>query len=257
VNCAVLMDIQELIDRYAAGERNFSSIGTFQQLKVPKGTNLSGANFQRCRFYEVELSEVNLSDSDLSGIVCESTNFRNTNLRFANISSATFWEGTDLSYADLSFANLSQLTVEDATFNGSNMSGVDLSQAYIKGASFQAVNLTQATLRDAWISSSDFRGANLANVDLSEMKTWASNETNGANLDRTVMPSIPAQKVEWGSTNVDLMRLISGEDIEAMKEDYLQFGDRISAIKFLRAKTGLDLAQAKSVIDLIMSQMKI
>lgn len=252
------MNIQELLERYADGERDFSSVGMLRQLKVPGGQNLSGISLRGCNFHEVDLSEVNLAGADLSGVVCQSTSFRNADLRGANISVATFWEGTDLSGADLSFANLSQLTVEDAIFQQASLVGVDLSKAYIKVANFQAVNLMHANLDDAWISSSDFQGANLAGVDLSRMKQWTLNETSGANCDGAIMPGSQFSKDELSATttNTNLLSQIRKEDIEIMKKDYLRFGDRLGAIKFFRGKTGSDLAQAKSAVDSIMVQME-
>lgn len=253
-----MMNIQELLNQYAAGQRNFSSVGVFRQLKVPRGQNLSGINLRGCHFNEVDFSEVNLAGADLSRIVCQFTSFRNADLRGANLSAATLWEETDFSGADLSFADLSQLSVEDAIFQAANLVGIDLSQAYIKGANFQTVNLIQANLRDAWISSSNFRGANLASVDLSKMKQWTLNEIDGANCDGVIMPGSQSPRDESSTTNIntDLLSQISEEDIELMKKDYLRFGARLGAIKFLRGKTGLDLAPAKDAVDLLMSQME-
>jgi uncharacterized protein YjbI with pentapeptide repeats len=249
------MDTQELLNRYTAGERDFSSVGAFRQLKVPKGQNLSSINFRGCVFNEVDFSEVNLAGADLSGVTCQYTSFRNADLRAANISAATFWEETDLSDADLSFANLSKLTVEDAIFQGAILIGADLSEAYIKGADFRAVNFSQVNLCHTWISNSDLRSSNLSNVDLSRMRQWAANETSGAKLDGVIMPAAQSPKNTLSAT-IDLLTQISPDDIETMKRDYLQFHDRISAIKFLRKQTAWDLDQAKSAVDLIMSQMK-
>jgi uncharacterized protein YjbI with pentapeptide repeats len=252
------MDIQELLERYAAGERDFSFVRSFKNLQVPRSQDLSGINFQGCRFHDVDFSQVNLAGAELAGIVCSSTSFRNANLRGATISAATFWEETDFSEADLSFANLSKLTVEDAIFQRAILISSDLSESYIKGADFQAANLTQSNLRDAWISSSNFRGANLAGTDLSIMKEWSLNETNGANFDEALMPGSQSLGNESNTTNIDpsLLSLISTEDIEIMKKDYLRLGDRLGAIKFFRGKTGLDLAPAKSAVDSIMEQMQ-
>jgi uncharacterized protein YjbI with pentapeptide repeats len=255
----VKMDIQELLERYAAGERDFSFVRSFKNLKVPQSQNLSDINFQGCRFHEVDFSQVNLAGAELTGIVCSATSFRNANLRGANISAATFWEETDFSEADLSFANLSKLTVEDAIFQRAILISSDLSESDIKGADFQAANLTQSNLRDAWISSSNFRDANLAGTDLSIMKDWSLNETNGANFDEAVMPGSQSSRDESTNTTIidpSLLSLISTEDIEIMKKDYLRFGDRLGAIKFFRGKTGLDLAPAKSAVDSIMDQMQ-
>ena len=247
------MDIQELIDRYSTGERDFSFIQALKHFKVPRGQDLSGIILRKCNLHEVDFSEAILADADLSGITCSHVSFRNANLRSANISGATFWEETDLSGADLSFANLRNLTVEDAIFRGAILTSADLSNSYIKVADFRAANLAKVNLRDAWISSSNLRDADLAGVDLSIMKQWTLNETAGAKLDGTIMPGSPISKDELNTTSEILVQ-ICPEDIEIIKKDYLRFGDRLGAIKFLRGQTGWDLPQAKSAIDSVVAQ---
>lgn len=249
------MDIQELFERYAAGERDFPAIRWVDNLKVPKFQDLSGINFRACHFHGVDFSDAILVGANLSEIFCSSTSFRNADLRGAVINAATFWEETDLSGADLSFANLNKLTVEDAIFQRSILVGVDLSEAYIKGANFQAATFTQSNLRDAWISSSNLRDADLSGVDLSVMRQWALNETAGANLEDTIMPNSQVSRDEQHSPS-DLLHQIRPEDLEMMKREYLQFGDTLGAIKFLRGQAGWDLAQAKSAVDLIMAQWR-
>jgi hypothetical protein len=97
------------------------------------------------------------------------------------------------------------------------------------------------------------RDADLAGVDLSIMKQWTLNETAGAKLDGTIMPSSPILKDELNTTPETLLQ-ICPEDIEVINKNYLQFGDRLGAIKFLRGQTGWDLRQAKSAIDSIVAQ---
>ena len=50
------MDIQELIDRYSTGEKDFSSIQALKHLKVPRGRNLSGITLRGCNLDEVDFS---------------------------------------------------------------------------------------------------------------------------------------------------------------------------------------------------------
>jgi uncharacterized protein YjbI with pentapeptide repeats len=249
------MNIEELLERYSAGERDFSSIRALKHLKVPRSQDFSGISLQGCNLHEVDFSEVILVGADLSGVTCSQANFRNANFRSANISAATLWEETDLSGTDLSYANLRKLTVEDAIFQGAVLIGADLSESYIKGADFRSASFATVNLHDAWISSSNFRDADLAGVDLSTMKQWALNETAGAKFDGAIMPGSQPLKDDL-NTAPEILKQIHPEDIEIIKKDYLQFGDQLSAIKFLRRKTGWDLSQAKSAVDLIWAQLR-
>ncbi len=249
------MNLEELLERYSAGQRDFSSIQALKHVKMPRGKDLSGINFQGCRFHEVDFSDVILVGANLIGVTCSYTNFRNTNLRSANISTATLWEATDLSGADLSYANLRKLTVEEAVFQGAILTGADLSESYIKIADFRSASFAKVNLRDAWISSSNFRDADLAGVDLSTMKQWTLNETAGAKFNEAIIPGLQPLKNEPNAAP-EILKQIHPEDIEIIKKDYLQFGDHLSAIKFLRGKTGWDLSQAKSAVDCIRAQLR-
>jgi hypothetical protein len=93
------MDASELLERYAAGERNFI------------GVELSGA----------DLRDAKLSNADLTG-----TNLRNVNLKNADLSNATLI--ATLTAADLSNANLS----------GARLSG-DLTEADLSGAKWNGI----------------------------------------------------------------------------------------------------------------------
>ena len=62
---------EELLDRYAAGERNFA-----------------GIKIKRRRRTRIDLTRVNLSGIDLSGAYFSGTNFSGANLSSANFSGA-------------------------------------------------------------------------------------------------------------------------------------------------------------------------
>jgi hypothetical protein len=69
---------------------------------------------------------------------------------------------------------------------------------------------------------------------------------------------MPNSQVSRDEQNVasDLLHQIRPEDLEMVKTEYLQFGDTLGAIKFLRRQAGWDLSQAKSTVDLIIAQWR-
>lgn len=126
----IRLSTDELIKRYAAGERNFVN-----------------ANL-RCALLETRnLSEANLSWSKLSW----------ANLSEANLSTA------NLTAADLSEANLSQANLRQTCLVGTNLTKANLSMADLRGA-----NLSRACLSETNLTHADLRGANLSKADLSE-----------------------------------------------------------------------------------------
>lgn len=99
-----LLKTDELLRRYALGERNFSN-----------------ANL-RCAL----LSEQNLSQSNLS----------NVKLNFANLSGANL-SGADLTGVDLSDANLSGANLSDANLHRANLTRANLNEANLVGTNIE------------------------------------------------------------------------------------------------------------------------
>lgn len=107
LNCGFQkMTADEVLTRYAAGERNFREVNLTDEI-------LSWA----------DLRGADLSGADLSG----------ANLNWANLSRANL-TAADLSRADLAWANLKAANLSRANLSGADFSGADLSQAKWSGA---------------------------------------------------------------------------------------------------------------------------
>ena len=90
-----LMDAQELLERYNAGERNLA------------GVNLRQASLAEAILYHADLSGANLAEASLE----------RANLQWATLSKA------DLSRANLTEANLTNAILSGADLSGANLSG--------------------------------------------------------------------------------------------------------------------------------------
>lgn len=114
---------EELLERYAAGERNFSNCEFW-------GNNeLRGANLEDIILINSDLAEQYLSGANLSGAGLEQTLFNGANLTKANLCGA-FLNG--------------------ANFIGANLTGAYLINAWkIEFTNFCQTNLTNAILRNA------------------------------------------------------------------------------------------------------------
>lgn len=137
--CLASLKSDELIKRYAAGERNFINANlrcaSIAHLKLSEA-NLSYAKLNLANLSEADLSKANLTAADLSE---------------ANLS------GADLSQAYLVRTNLTKADLQLADLRGANLRGANLSE----------VNLSHADLRGANLASSDLRGANFHFCNLS------------------------------------------------------------------------------------------
>lgn len=110
------MNKDELLRRYAAGERNFSGV-------VLRDADLSGANLERVIFDGADLSNTNLVDANL--------------------------DSADLSNADLTNANLSGANLYCSKMYGANFTNANLSNANLTSIIFDGANLTFAHMTNA------------------------------------------------------------------------------------------------------------
>ncbi|MEG4403932.1 pentapeptide repeat-containing protein [Microcoleus vaginatus GB2-A3] len=202
------MDAQELITKYAAGERDFTAIllceanlsridlsgANFSEailsLTNMSGTNLSNANMRKAKLNVARLSGANLYKANLSGAILNVANLIRADLREAQLVEATMIRSelirADLSSANLTGANLSEADLREATLREANLEQADLSGAHLRGASLIAANLERANLHRADLSRADLRGVNLCNAELRQANLSQANlsgaDLRGANL---------------------------------------------------------------------------
>ena len=130
------MTAEELLERYAAGERNFSG------LSIDASDELCGAN---------------LSYTDFGGAYFDQLLLENTNLKRSNLRGAVF-SLVSLSLANLEGADLCGASIGLSDLGGANLTDSNLSGAYLEGTSFGFANLTRANLSGAQVSDrTDFR----------------------------------------------------------------------------------------------------
>src|SRR5919202_716579 len=179
------MTVEELLKKYAAGERNFAGINLTEANL--SGVNLSGANLSKtnltgaklniARLSGAHLGGANLTDADLNVAYLVRVDLKRAALTGAKMIRAELIRA-ELSGANLCRVNLSGATLTEATLRGANLSGADL-----RGTELRQANLTQAVLSGADLSGVNLRwailsGCNLRWADLSEAKL------SGADLSR-------------------------------------------------------------------------
>ena len=129
------MDVSELYQRYAAGERDFP------------GIDLSNANLNIAGSEDYEpglndLSGINLGGANLERATIDYVNLSDANLQSANLTGASLYEmkliGADLSDAILDYAEIA----------------ADLTDAIVRGASLECTRIVGANF-----TRTDFTGA--------------------------------------------------------------------------------------------------
>lgn len=110
---SIKMTAEELLQRYAAGQRDFQG---------------------------VNLSEEILSWADLTGANLSGANLRGVILNWANLSQVQL-RGANLSNSDLNWANL-----EQADLTGANLSGAEVSATNLNGADWSGAIMPDGTI---------------------------------------------------------------------------------------------------------------
>ncbi|WP_373537757.1 pentapeptide repeat-containing protein [Microcoleus sp.] len=181
------MDAEELLRRYADGERAFEGVD-LRRVDLCNA-NLSGINLRNSYIEEIGLIHINLSGANLEGI-----DLRDIVLENANLSAVNMIE------ANLSEVNLMCANITDAIFNGACLSNVRLLYANLSRSIFRNTNMNEVDFDGANLVDADFRDAKDAYLDdiyifdpylrYAAVKPVHPNliERGGAIFCRTIMP---------------------------------------------------------------------
>ncbi len=135
----VYIPLQEVVERYQAGERNFAGIGLYSQAsRMLKDADLSGINLSGADLSQIKLEKTNLSGACLRGTDFVYSDLRSVNLSHADLSHANlrccYWINVDFSHACMARAVLFESELTDANLFGTNLEAIILIHSCLKGA---------------------------------------------------------------------------------------------------------------------------
>jgi len=145
------MTVEELLERYAAGERDFTG---------------------------VKLFGIRLMDKVLRGIILKEADLRDA-----------YFDWSTLSYADLSYADLRGSHLGEASLGRANLEGVDLSHAVFGQTTLREANLSHAKLERAILTETSFDKANLSYANFTGAIDFNIRRCKGAIFCETIMPN--------------------------------------------------------------------
>ncbi|MGB3637228.1 MAG: pentapeptide repeat-containing protein [Rivularia sp. (in: cyanobacteria)] len=154
---------EELLERYADGERNFAGIELIQSDGVPLDSSI-----------------------DLEGAVLRDINLRGAYLRQACLIEADL-TGADLFGAYLELADLDRAIIRDANLFSANLSWCHLTQADLRGTDLNRMNANKALFRGAVIDGFSFAiliDTNFQDAYIAPNVIWSY----GNFVYRTIMP---------------------------------------------------------------------
>ncbi|MGC9505905.1 pentapeptide repeat-containing protein [Baaleninema sp.] len=202
------MTLKELLERYAAGERDFGAIVLSEanlsridlrdanlshailSIANLSGANLGGANLSYAKMNVTRLSGANLVRANLRGTILNVANMIRANLSHADLKEAALIRAemirANLSQADLTGANLNAADLRESTLRQTDLSGANLNESDLRGSSLVAAILVNANLIGTDFSKADLSGADLSNCELRHARLHRANlsgaSLRGANL---------------------------------------------------------------------------
>ena len=145
------MDREELLRRYAAGERDFSGIKSWDSHSDGidlSGADLSGNMMDEVYFARSILKGVSFRNAELAQSCLNAADLTDADLRGANLIYTTF-SSANLTNADLRRAKFHETSFDRANLTGANLSGANLARCIFWEANLTGANLEGASLRKA------------------------------------------------------------------------------------------------------------
>ncbi len=133
--------VQDLLERYEAGERNFARI-QLRQADL-RGINLSGANLEQADLRGANLIRANLSGSQLEDSYLNEASLDDANLDHCGLSRAILLK-TSLINANLKRADLTKTYLSGSLLLNSNLEEANLAGAYLSGVQIFGANCRKA-----------------------------------------------------------------------------------------------------------------
>ena len=207
------MDAAELLERYTAGQRDFTEAVEFQHV------DLSGMDLSGIRLSESYFTYVNLTNANLSG----------ASLRGAKISGDSILKGTNMASIDLSYAG-----IQGSYLTGVNLENADLSYAAIINSTLYNVNLSGASLKNTFLHDVGLLGTTLTGIQKGEVRRRGANLViNTGKLEKsdsdifsqlfTYHSSVPFPSEEEYSTTPFIWQIPDKENISI--DDLIKLGN--------------------------------
>ncbi|WP_404783515.1 pentapeptide repeat-containing protein [Altericista sp. CCNU0014] len=176
------MTAEELLERYAAGERDFSGITILAGNLIK--AELTGINLSNATLSGTSFIGAILDDANLSGIYMDGGDFTRAELFGANLYKAML-DGCDFIGANLREANMSDTMLGDACLDAALFYRANLTGSNMRGSSRCGTNFKEACLQNA-VLESGISAANFTDANLLGARDFAPSKTDI--ICRTTMP---------------------------------------------------------------------
>lgn len=207
----------ELLQRYAAGEREFEEV------------RLSGANLQGAILHGIDLSEAMLGNADLSR-----ADLRGADLSWADLSSANL-QGADLrgailTRADLTRANLTRANLRKADLSLANLTGAQLSEAIMPDGQLSDATPVEATPPDEPAPELPKLKLYHQPLSINSRRVWI------ALLEKQIPFALMALNLDGDQFTDDFLAISPFHHIPALVDDGFSIIESLAILDYLEAK---------------------
>lgn len=222
-----------LVERYAAGERDFSDVdlidveleGVELSAICLARSSLCQAFLSRAVLVRADLSETNLMGANLESAVLSHAGLGEANLMGAVLRDAVL-DGADVTRANLVYVDARRADLRGADLCGADLAGADLGHADLSGAALAGANLTGARLEGAVLEGTDLDGADLTDVRLDSDEdllgcAWQTLAFSGTVYERSQvergLQTLPVGKGNPLTFVFEARRELTGTDLLAVR----------------------------------------
>ncbi len=177
----------------------------------------------------------NFTNVDLSGASLANTTITDTNFTSGRLNNAIF-NGSNISNAnmtlsELSNASLTNTTITNTTFVSGRLNNANLNGTTITGSNMTSTDLSGANIRSATINGTNFTSAILARTDLSG-STIRSSIFNNANLSGSTLTRIDASGSSFVNANLSNANLSNSDFTNANMTNANISGANLTNVSF-------------------------
>ena len=173
------MIVEELLDRYAVGERSFAGILVYAEeyAKSLEGKSLVGVNLCGSTL-DGDWSGVDLAESRMCGLIVNGCDFLRASFRKANLAGAVFTQ-CDMNGSDFTDAFLCGTAFKQTEVCNSNLMRADLRGSLLAETGFENSNLAETNLQGAeglYIEGLERLGCNLTGARLPNGTVYSASQ---------------------------------------------------------------------------------
>ncbi len=218
---------EELLERYAAGERDFRGaelIGENMGGAILARVNLGGALLRDANLHGVDFRYANLKRALLIGANLQRADLRSSNLNQSDLEE-TFLQGANLQMAFFEGANLIGANLEAADLELAHFAGAVLRRANLRGANLRFADLLGADLQDTNLIGTNFQEANLQRAIFQRANFTGAN-LQGASLRTSDFRYLDLQTLNLDGLDITNAAFVSDANLLTANWQTLRFGDK-------------------------------